>query len=112
MKRKIAIPELDGLLCSHFGHCKQFAMYEIEDNMVTLHEMVPPPPHQPGVLPVWLQEQGVTDVLAGGIGPSAVSLLQDREISVTIGIQQKPVRDILDDFIKGKLTIGDNSCTH
>lgn len=31
-------------------------------------------PHEPGFLPVWLALQGVTHIIAGGMGQRAISL--------------------------------------
>ncbi|MCK7542001.1 MAG: hypothetical protein MZV63_69485 [Marinilabiliales bacterium] len=33
-----------------------------------------PRPHEPGLLPGWLAEKGVTDVIAGGMGQRAIGL--------------------------------------
>ena len=54
----IVIPESGGKLSSHFGHCKQFTFIETESGKIKKIEMRTPPPHEPGVLPRWLSEQG------------------------------------------------------
>lgn len=33
--KKIAIPLENGRLCSHFGHCEQFAIIDVENNTIT-----------------------------------------------------------------------------
>ena len=56
---KIAIPLYDGRLCAHFGHCRQFALVQIDEaNKVRIVELAEPPEHAPGVLPAWLSERG------------------------------------------------------
>ena len=35
MKKRIAIPLEGGILCSHFGHCEQFAIVDAEDKSIT-----------------------------------------------------------------------------
>ena len=57
---KIAIPMAEGRLCMHFGHCEQFALVEVDEanKVVTSTSYLTPPPHEPGVLPRWLHEQG------------------------------------------------------
>ncbi|MDX9812306.1 MAG: NifB/NifX family molybdenum-iron cluster-binding protein, partial [Bacteroidales bacterium] len=35
MKKRIAIPLEGGILCSHFGHCEQFAIVDAEDKTIT-----------------------------------------------------------------------------
>ena len=64
---KIAIPIVDGQLCLHFGHCAHFALVDVDEvaRKVTASKLVEPPPHEPGVLPKWLHEQGATVILAG-----------------------------------------------
>ena len=65
---KIAIPLTENVLCAHFGLCEQFGIYVIEDNKIVETRLLVPPPHQPGVLPKWLQEQGVDVIIASGMG--------------------------------------------
>ena len=52
----------------HFGHCERFALLDVDldARAITVREDLTPPPHEPGVLPRWLAEQGVGLVLAGG----------------------------------------------
>ena len=73
MNKRIAIPLQNGQLCSHFGHCQQFAIIDVENEAITEETLVTPPPHEPGLLPAWLAEKGVTNVIAGGMGQKAVS---------------------------------------
>ena len=35
MKKIIAIPLENGFLCSHFGHCQQFAIINAENNSIS-----------------------------------------------------------------------------
>ena len=53
-----AIPTAQGELCSHFGHCEQFAIINVQDGKVVNQEMLTPPPHEPGLLPRWLGGKG------------------------------------------------------
>ena len=70
---KIAIPMADGRLCMHFGHCEQFALVDVDEiaGKPTNTTLVTPPPHEPGLLPRWLHEQGATVIIAGGMGQRA-----------------------------------------
>jgi predicted Fe-Mo cluster-binding NifX family protein len=56
MKKRIAIPLEGGILCSHFGHCEQFAIVDADDKTITAETLITPPPHEPGLLPGWLAE--------------------------------------------------------
>lgn len=112
MKKKIAIPLENGVLCSHFGHCEQFAIIEAENNTVTGELMITPPPHEPGLLPAWLAEKGVTDVIAGGMGQRAISLFNQQNINVFVGAPVKKHTDLANDLINDRLAAGSNYCDH
>jgi predicted Fe-Mo cluster-binding NifX family protein len=67
MKKKIAIPvDEKGILDTHFGHCRYFSLYEISGAEIISEEIVEPPPHEPGLLPVWLANRGVTEYWRAG----------------------------------------------
>jgi predicted Fe-Mo cluster-binding NifX family protein len=112
MKQIIAIPASRNCLCQHFGHCKQFAIFETENNEITGEKYLNPPPHEPGVLPAWLASQGVTHIIAGGMGHRAISLFSQQNIQVFTGAEEKPVRMLAEDFLENKLTTGLNTCDH
>ena len=84
---KIAVPTAAGSLCQHFGHCEQFALFDVDaDNKTILKTtMVTPPPHEPGLLPTWLQEQGADLIIAGGMGSRAQELFVGKGIHVVTG---------------------------
>lgn len=98
----------------HFGHCEQFALFDVEDAMrkITGQTLVTPPPHEPGLLPKWLGEQGVTDILAGGMGQRAQQLFAERGIAVVTGAPVETPEKIVTDFLAGTLVTGDNTCDH
>ncbi|MBK9389551.1 MAG: NifB/NifX family molybdenum-iron cluster-binding protein [Bacteroidetes bacterium] len=112
MKKRIAIPLENGILCSHFGHCEQFAIIDAENNIITGEVLVTPPPHEPGLLPAWLAEKGVTVVIAGGMGQRAISLFNSQNINVFVGAQLKGHKELAGDLIMNKLTAGANYCDH
>ena len=74
-------------MCQHFGHCEQFALFDVDaDNKTILKTtMVVPPPHEPGLLPTWLQEQGADVIIAGGMGSRAQELFLGKGIHVVTG---------------------------
>jgi predicted Fe-Mo cluster-binding NifX family protein len=112
MKKCIAVPVENGILCSHFGHCQQFAIIEIHDNTITSETMITPPPHEPGILPGWLAEKGVTDIIAGGIGQRAIGLFNERKINVFVGAPIKNPAELASDLINNTLAAGANYCDH
>jgi predicted Fe-Mo cluster-binding NifX family protein len=110
--RKIAIPLQNNVLCHHFGHSQQFAIFDTEDKKIKGHEMVTPPPHEPGSIPRWLHDLGVTDIIAGGIGQRAIQILLDNSINVYVGVAQKPAEDLINDLLNDNLQAGVNLCDH
>jgi predicted Fe-Mo cluster-binding NifX family protein len=111
---KYAIPCQGGVLCPHFGHCEQFAILETDDQAknITSRSDETPPPHEPGVLPAWLSEQGVQVIIAGGMGPRAQSLFESNGIEVVIGAGSRDPEQLVADHMNGSLTTGANVCDH
>ena len=111
---RYAIPVSNGRLASHFGHCECFALIDVDDAAKTvLHkEVITSPGHQPGLLPVWLVEQGVSAVIAGGMGTRAQELFGQSHIEVILGAPEDDPEKIVMDYMGGKLATGENICDH
>ena len=111
---KIAIPVAQEKLCMHFGHCEKFSVFDIDvDNKkINSREDLDAPPHQPGLLPVWLAERGVTNVIAGGMGQRAQAIFTSNNIQVTVGAQGENPEDIINSYLSGSLSVGSNICDH
>lgn len=110
--KKLAIPVENGLLSEHFGRANKFAFYEIEKGKIINHFISSPPPHEEGVIPRWLIENNVTDLLAGGIGPKAVQILYQTGMNVYIGVEKNTADNLALDFINNSLKSGKNYCHH
>lgn len=111
---KIAIPIVEGQLSLHFGHCSHFALVDVEDTekKITGTRLAEPPPHEPGVLPQWLHEQGVNVILAGGMGSRAQQLFTQNGIQVVVGCQPASPEALVGAYLSGELVTGDNTCDH
>ena len=111
---RIAIPTADGKLCLHFGHCQQFTVVDADPDTkgVVRTEQLTPPPHEPGVLPAWLKELGVSVVIAGGMGARAQQLFAASGIRVVTGASSAPPADIVAEFLNATLASGSNPCDH
>ncbi len=111
---KIAIPIADGKLAMHFGHCERFALLDVDEaqKKIVARNDVEAPPHQPGLLPPWLAERGVTTVLAGGMGQRALGLFAEQGIQVVIGAPAEAPETIVADYLGGTLVTGANLCDH
>jgi len=112
MKCTVAIPLENGRLCAHFGHCQQFAIVQVDNNAIVSEKLITPPPHEPGLLPRWLAEQGVNEVIAGGMGQRALNLFAAQNIKVNVGAQPKSPKDLVTDWLQSSLVTGSNACDH
>lgn len=111
---RIAIPMVDGKLSAHFGHCQNFGLFDVDEEgkTITGKEILPSPPHEPGVLPRWLHEKGANLIIAGGMGMRAQQLFDQKGIRVLVGAPSAPVEDIVQAYLAGTLTTGRNLCDH
>lgn len=113
MIKKIAVPiDENGVLDGHFGHCKFFTLINIEDDKVVSEEKVTPPPHEPGVLPKWLAEKGVTDVLAGGMGHKAIQIFNYNNVNVFVGAPRLTAKELATGFLDKSIDFSANYCDH
>lgn len=109
--KKIAIPMADGELCMHFGHCQQFRVFHTGINGIEKYEDLTPPPHEPGVIPAFLAENGVELVIAGGMGQRAQNIFMQHGIQVVVGANGK-AEELVQHALNGTLVSGENCCDH
>ncbi|NLW19413.1 MAG: ATPase [Candidatus Cloacimonetes bacterium] len=109
---KIAIPITQGSISSHFGHCEAFAIFTIEDTKIVKEEILDPPVHEPGSHPAFLHKHGCNVVIAGGMGNRAQELMSAQDIKVIIGAPQLPLRELVEQYLRGDLQSGENRCDH
>ena len=113
MKKQIAVPTDDnGVLDAHFGHCKYFILMQVADGVIVSEEKLIPPPHEPGVLPKWLAEQGATDIIAGGMGQRAIQIFNQHGVNVFVGAPQLPAKELAEGLLSEKLSFSANYCDH
>lgn len=109
---KIAFPTSDKThVDEHFGHCKQFAIYNVQNNKIVSSDFVDAPPHQPGLLPKFLGEQGADTIITGGMGQKAIDLFKAQNIDVVLGAAGK-IEDNLNEFLEGMLHSTGSACNH
>jgi len=111
---RYAIPVSGNMVSTHFGHCEHFALIDVDEQRreIVGKELVPSPGHQPGLLPTWLAEVGVSVVIAGGMGSRAQSLFQQNRIKVIIGVLESDPERVVMNYLNGILATGDNICDH
>ena len=111
---KIAIPLTAGLLSEHFGHCEQFALIEADpgSRRILTQTLVVPPPHEPGLLPRWLHQQGVQVIIGGGMGQRALDLFAANGIAVHVGTAGAAPEAMAQAFLSGALGTTTPTCGH
>jgi len=111
---RYAVPISDGVVAAHFGHCEHFALIDADEETkgIVRKELIPSPGHQPGLLPEWLAEEGVSVVIANGMGSRAQRLFQQNHIQVVIGALESDPEKVVLNYLNGTLDTGDNICDH
>ncbi len=110
--KRISFPTSDKVTVDeHFGHCKEFVVYTIEENEVKEVKYVIPPEHTPGSFPRFLGEQGVDVIITGGMGAMAVNLFKQQDIDVVLGAKGR-IDVNLSEYLGGFLTTQGSVCEH
>ncbi|MFP3867174.1 MAG: iron-sulfur cluster carrier protein MrpORP [Desulfobacteraceae bacterium] len=110
--QKFAIPVDNERLAEHFGHASQFVLVTVKDHDILNQETVTPPPHEPGVLPAWMEELGVTHIFAAGMGAKARELFNQKGVEVITGVPLLPPKELLQQYFDKTLVTGPNVCDH
>jgi len=108
---RVAVATEGNLVSQHFGHCKSYTIADVEEGKVITKTLIDSPGHQPGLLPVFLAEKGVSCVIAGGMGQRAQGLFAEKGIIVITGASGS-VDQVLEDFVNDRLETGANVCDH
>jgi ATP-binding protein involved in chromosome partitioning len=111
---RIAVPLVQGKLSLHFGHCDQFAIFDIDESIkkITNRKDASPPSHAPGALPKWLNENNVNVIIASGMGQRAQQLFAQNDIKVIVGAPEGSPEEFVSAYLENKLETGDNICDH
>jgi len=113
MKMKIAVPvtkenQIDG----HFGHCESYGVFTITDNKeITGIKSVQSPQGcgcKSGIATV-LASEGVSVMLAGGIGGGAINVLNNSGIEVIRGCTGDAT-EVVKLYLKGLVEDSGSSC--
>jgi len=110
--KRIAIPVFEGKLSPHFGRTPNFIFYNIKDETIVNEDTIKAPPHEPGIIPNWLVEQKITDLIVGGIGQKAMEILNQHDINVNVGVQVNDPKLIIEEYLNGTLETNMNLCDH
>ena len=106
---KIAIASEGNIVSEHFGHCKNFNIYETEGGKITNKSSVPNPGHEPGFLPNYLNDLGVKVIISGGMGGGAIDIFKEKGIEVITGASGD-AETAANSFLEGKLVSTGSVC--
>ena len=113
MDKKIAIPINENeMLEGHFGQTKAFAIYSVENDKISGKTILTPPPHAPGVLPKWINENGVNILLVSTMGERARKILDYFNIEVFLGAPTLHADILVENFLTNKLVFDPHLCDH
>ena len=111
MSRIIAIPSsqpggLEAPLGAHFGHCDLYTLVTVDDEDIKDVKVIPNVPHQQGgcMAPVnYLAQQGVAELIAGGMGMRPLMGFNQVGIEVFFGANSRTVGEAVNAAIAGSL---------
>lgn len=104
---KVAVTYENGMVYQHFGHCKSFKIYDIQNGEVVSSEVVTAPGNGHTSAVNFLIENGVYALICGGIGGAAKNALMLAFIDVFGGCEGK-CDDKIDEFLGKRLKYSDN----
>ena len=108
---RIAISTDGSMVAPHFGRCEAYTLVDIDEGKVTSREQIANPGHEPGFLPAYLAERDVVCIVAGGMGPRAKTLFDERKIETIVGISGA-VDETIEALCRGELSGGESLCNH
>ncbi|MBL7073552.1 MAG: NifB/NifX family molybdenum-iron cluster-binding protein [Candidatus Omnitrophica bacterium] len=106
---KAAISTEGDFVSAHFGRCPVFTIVDIENGKVENKESVANPGHQPGNIPQFLHQKGVTCIICGGMGARAAGFFKEFGIKTIVGANGK-IDEVIEKFAKGSLESGESLC--
>lgn len=106
---RIAISTDKGTVSAHFGRCPEFTIIDIEDGKLKKKETISNPGHHPGFLPQFLHDEGVSCIIAGGMGFRAQGLFAEKGIQTIVGISGS-IQGTIESILAGRLKGGESLC--
>ncbi|MBE6072058.1 MAG: dinitrogenase iron-molybdenum cofactor biosynthesis protein [Clostridium butyricum] len=109
---KIAVTYENEQIFQHFGHSKQFKIYNVEDKKIVSSEVVDTNGSGHGALAGFLKEHKVDTLICGGIGGGAKTALANAGISLYGGVSGN-ADEVVNVFLNDKLQYNPNiECSH
>jgi predicted Fe-Mo cluster-binding NifX family protein len=108
----VAVPTRDGRFCPHFGGAEAFSLFTVDEvsGSIVARSEGAPPEHARGVFPVFLRQQGVHVVLAGGMGQRASGIFAHNGIDVVLGVDGDDPEAMVRQYLAGTLASTGELC--
>jgi hypothetical protein len=103
MKKRVAIPVTNEQLSEYFGECSHYEIFEIDGRIVDVEEAKFPAGKIASELPAWLEDKGITDVIAFRVNPKIINSFASKKVNLFVGIQPDMPRKLIEDYMQGKL---------
>ena len=108
----IAVTHEKGMIFQHFGHTKQFKIYEVDGDKIVSAKVVDTEGSGHGALAGFLSALGVDVLICGGIGGGAQNALNEAGIKFYGGAQGSTDMAVVS-FVAGNLAYDpDAKCDH
>ncbi|MCH4167089.1 MAG: dinitrogenase iron-molybdenum cofactor biosynthesis protein [Megasphaera sp.] len=110
---KIAVTHENGQVFPHFGHCKEFKVYETDGQHIIASHIAPVHSQGHGALAGFLKSMHIDTLICGSLGGSAKQTLGAVDITVYPGISG-PADSAVYALLTGQLLYSQNvqSCHH
>jgi Mrp family chromosome partitioning ATPase/predicted Fe-Mo cluster-binding NifX family protein len=100
---KFAIPIEAGHLSPQFGRSRLFALITVKDQHIIDQVEASPPDFKPGILPAWLDRQGITHIIAASMGEKARKFFARKGITVITEAPTLAPAILVQQFLEEKL---------
>jgi len=104
---------LGGQISQHFGRCPYYLIVDVEGDEIRKTDSVSNPyynRHIPGMVPEFINQQGVNVMIAGGMGPRAIDMFTSLGIEVVTGALGN-AGNVLQAYLRGEIS-GVEPCEH
>lgn len=101
--KRVAIPIINERLSEFFGECNHYEIFEIEKSISKRKTAQMPSGIAAKDLPLWLEKQGITDVIAYKVNREIITLFASKKVNLFVGIRIDSPEKLIDDYLNGKL---------
>lgn len=101
--KRVAIPIVNGRLSEYFAQCNHYEIFELDGTIVKSEELEVPPKDEITKLPEWAADKGITDIIVFKIDKQIIKMFASYRINLFVGIPINTSRNLIDDYINGRL---------